>query len=139
AVERAAIRRVEDGRVFPAASPSNTHWMIPMSYQGEVPPYGTNAYNQGFEEGFVDRKGNFLDREQALQRMRELKQLPDTYQGQYGTEADVTDLRKAQAYTSQHLAADAGARSVWTARDMMEEAKKFYSSDEIQAAIRQEG
>lgn len=96
AVERAAIQDKTSGKVFPAANPRDTHMMIPLAHPDEVPAYGTMAYWNNYHEGFQDRQGQFLDREQALERMRQLRQLPESYKGRYATEADVTDLNKAQ-------------------------------------------
>ena len=96
AIDRAALMRESDQKIFPALERYAPHYMIPQGYGDEISDYlGINGQKL-YREGFVTNKGEFQDREMAFQTMQRLGQLPKSYREEYAGEADVTALRKAQ-------------------------------------------
>jgi hypothetical protein len=94
AIDRSAIMRKSDGKIF-SPEPMEPHYMIPY-HNPEASDYLGIDGQKLYDEGFLDKKGNWYDRSDAFQRMKETGQLPPGYKSEYSDEASQTELRNSK-------------------------------------------
>lgn len=92
AIDKVAMRRKSDGKVF-VGKTSPVHWMMP----GEIPELRDRFTLGGadrYEDGWVDKKGNFLTKEEAHARAVKIGQIEKDFKTEYKGNLSSLDMKE---------------------------------------------